>query len=133
MLNKCHFYTAWSSRPITIFSDCSGLKQYQLKDISDIDNKRMFNIKADIQNYNYEIKHVSGESNCIADCLSRRPAWLVGKDRTSDCNQDPLSGSDTGPRDELCMRVITEARHLLRANLLSQLLRKQGRRILIIK
>ena len=53
MLNKCHFYTAWSSRPITIFSDCSGLKQYQLKDISDIDKKRMFNIKADIQHYNF--------------------------------------------------------------------------------
>ena len=76
----------------------------------------MFNINSDIMHYNYEIKHVSGQTNCIADCLSRRPVWLVGKDRTSDCDQDPLRGGDTGPRDELCMRVITEARHLLRAN-----------------
>ena len=76
----------------------------------------MFNIKSDIIHYNYEIKHVSGQTNCIADCLSRRPAWLVGKDRASDCDQDPLSSGYTGPRDELCMRVLTEARHLLRAN-----------------
>ena len=87
MLNKYYFYTAWSIRPITIYSDCSGLKQYQLKDISNIDNKRIFNIKSDIMHYNYEIKHGPGETNCIADCLSRRPAWLVGKDRTSDCDR----------------------------------------------
>ena len=76
----------------------------------------MFNIKSDIMHYNYEIKHVSGQANCIADCFSRRPAWLVGKDRTSECDQDLLRGGDTGPRDELCIRVITEARHLLREN-----------------
>ena len=90
------FLHSQSSKPILVYSDCSGLKQYQLKDISDIDNKRMFNIKSDIMHYNYEIKHVSGQANYIADCLSRRPAWLVGKDRTSDCNQDPLGGGDSG-------------------------------------
>ena len=25
MLNKCHFYTAWASKPIIIYSDCQGL------------------------------------------------------------------------------------------------------------
>ena len=27
MLNKCHFYTAWASKTIVIYSDCQGLKQ----------------------------------------------------------------------------------------------------------
>ena len=64
--------------------------------------------------YNYEIY---GQVNCKADCLSRRPEWLVGKDRTSDCDQDPIRGGaiDTS-RNELCLRVITETRHFLRAN-----------------
>ena len=28
MLNKCHFYTAWATKTIVIYSDCKGLKQY---------------------------------------------------------------------------------------------------------
>ena len=60
---------------------------------------------------------MSLETNRIANCLSRRPSWLVGKDRSSDCNQDPNGGGVIGfSRDELCLRVITEARHLLREN-----------------
>ena len=53
ILNKCHYYTAWSKKPIIIYSDCSGLKDYQLRDISDIDNIRLFNMKADIKHYKY--------------------------------------------------------------------------------
>merc|ERR1712237_167463 len=60
MLNKCHFYTAWASNPITIYSDCQGLKSYQSRNIADIDNKRLFSIKSDLMAYNYEIKHVKG-------------------------------------------------------------------------
>ena len=53
MLNKCNFYTAHSSKPIIVYSDCSGLKHFQMRDISDIDNKRMATIKCDIMHYNY--------------------------------------------------------------------------------
>ena len=53
MLNKCKIYTAHSSKPIIGYSDCSGIKQFQLRDISDIDNKRMASIKCDIMHYNY--------------------------------------------------------------------------------
>ena len=42
MLNKCNIYTAWTTKTIVIYSDCSGLKQYQSRDIRDIDNQRMF-------------------------------------------------------------------------------------------
>ena len=66
--------------------------------------------------YNDQIKHISGQVNCIADCLSRRPQWLVGKDRGSDNSQGLSDGDGCGPRDELCMRVITEAMHLLMDN-----------------
>ena len=71
MLNKCNFYTAWTTKTIIIYSDYSGLKQYQTRDLSDIDNRHMFMIKSDIMAYNYEIRHVKGETNCIADCLSQ--------------------------------------------------------------
>ena len=48
-LKKCHFYTAHSDNPIKILSDCSGLKDFQLQDISQIQNTRMLNIKANLQ------------------------------------------------------------------------------------
>ena len=63
MLNKCNFYTAHSTKPIIVHSDCSGIKQFQLRDISDIDNKRMASIKCDIMHYNFQIKHISGQVN----------------------------------------------------------------------
>ena len=92
MLNKCHFCTAWASKTITIYSDCQGLKNYQTRDIADIDNKHLFSIKSDLMMYNYEIKHIKGEANCIADCLSRCPEWLVIKDNSltiRDGQRDP--------------------------------------------
>ena len=66
--------------------------------------------------YNYQIKHISGQVNCTADCLYRRPQWLVGKNRGSDNGQGLSDGDGCGPRDELCMRIITEAIHLLKDN-----------------
>ena len=116
MLNKCSHYTLWATKPITIYSDCSGLKQYQSRDISDIDNRRMALIKSDTMMFTYTIKHIKGEANCIADCLSRHPTWLVGKDKKSDSDQDPLLTRCSDSRDEFCLRVITETRHLLRDN-----------------
>ena len=56
-MNKYHFYTAWADKPIIIYSDSSGLRDFQLGDISDIDNEMMFNIKAYIKSYKYTIKH----------------------------------------------------------------------------
>ena len=111
MLNKCSHYTLWSAKPIIIYSNCSGLKQYKNRDISDIDNRRIALIKSDIMVFSYELRHIKGEANCIADCLSRRPTttWLVGKDRKSDSNQDLILTQSADSRDEFCLRVITEA------------------------
>ena len=109
MLNKCHFFTAWASKPIIIYSDCKGLKQYQSRDIADIDNRRLFKIKSDLMTYNYEIRHVKGEAKCIADCLSRRPEWMLVKDRQSD-SKEGTRVSAKGSRDKLCLWVFTEFR-----------------------
>ena len=56
--------------------DCSGLKNFQLQDITQIQNTRMLNIKANLQIYNYTVKHMKGAKNHLADVLSRRPVWL---------------------------------------------------------
>ena len=62
--------------------------------------------------YNYEIRHIKGEANCIADCLSWCPEWVLAKDRQSD-SQGGAGDSAKGPRDELCLRVFTESQHFL--------------------
>ena len=69
-LKKCHFYTAHSDHPVEILSDCSGLKDFELQDISQMQNTRMINMKANLQAYNYTIKHIKGEKNHLADVLS---------------------------------------------------------------
>merc|ERR1712240_104711 len=115
MLNKCHYFTAWASKPIIIYSDCQGLKQYQTRDIADIDNRRLFKIKSDLMIYNYEIRHVKGEANCIADCLSRHLEWMTDKNRQSD-SKDGIEDGARASRDELCLRVFTESMPFLRDN-----------------
>ena len=77
--------------------------------------------------YDYEIRHVKGEANCIADCLSRCPEWLVKKDSQSD-SQGNTGGSAKGPRDELCLRVITESWHILQDNPALRKLEEMGKK-----
>merc|ERR1711867_38286 len=78
--------------------------------------------------YDYEIRHVKGEANCIADCLPRRPAWLVSKDSESDSGQVHTGGHAKGPRNELCLRVITESRHILQDNPALRKLEEMGQK-----
>ena len=77
--------------------------------------------------FDYQIRHVKGEANCIADCLSQRPEWLVKKDSQSD-DQGNTGGGAKGPRDELCLRVITESRHILRDNPALRKLEEMGKK-----
>ena len=78
--------------------------------------------------YNYEIRHVKGETNCIADCLSQCPAWLTGKKKGSDCDQGPVGTGHHSPMDELYLRVITESRHILRDNPALRKLQEMGQK-----
>ena len=52
-LSKCEFYTLSSINPITIYSDCSGLKGFELMDITTLTKKRMISLKDKLQSYNY--------------------------------------------------------------------------------
>ena len=110
-LKKCHFYTAHSDNPMEILSDCSGLKDFQLQDISQIQNTRMLNIKANLQVYNYTIKHVKGAKNHLANVLSRRPVWL-----NTDHTLGPDEGLDLEDGEAFAMRVMVSMPHLLRDN-----------------
>ena len=85
-------------------------------------------IKSNLMTYDYKIRHVKGETNCIADCLSRRPVWLTGNDKESDTGQDHVGGQSKGPRDELCLRVFTESRHILRDNPALRKLEEMGQK-----
>ena len=110
-MKKCHIYTAHSDNPIEILSDCSGLKDFQLQDISQIQNTRMLNIKANLQVYNYTIKHVKGIKNHLTDVLSRRPVWL-----NTDHTLGPNEGLDLEDSEAFMMRVMVSMPHLLRDN-----------------
>merc|ERR1712240_970431 len=107
-LKKCHFYTAHSDHPVEILSDCSGLKDFQLQDITNIQNTRLLNIKANLQVYNYTIKHIKGSKNHLADVLSRRPVWL-----NTDHKIGPDEGLDLEDEDAFAMRVAVSMPHLL--------------------
>ena len=110
-LKKCHFYTAHSDHPVEILSDCSGLKDFQLQDITNIQNTRLLNIKANLQVYNYTIKHIKGSKNHLADVLSCRPVWL-----NTDHTIGPDEGLDLEDEDAFAMRVAVSMPHLLRDN-----------------
>ena len=45
-------------------------------------NRRMLEMKVNMQMYNYTVKRIKGIKNVIADQLSRRLTWLVDKDDT---------------------------------------------------
>ena len=85
-------------------------------------------IKSDIMVYNYVLRHIKGEANCITDCLSRRPTWLVGKDKKSDSDQDRILTRCPDSRYEFCLRVITEARHIFKDNPALAALEEMGKK-----
>ena len=87
------------------------MKNFQLQDITQIQNTRMLNIKANLQIYNYTVKHVKGAKNHLADVLSRRPVWL-----NPDHTLGPDEGLDLDDGKAFAMRVMVSMPHLLRDN-----------------
>ena len=55
-------------------------------DITTLSNRRMISLKDKLQPYNYQIKHVAGKRNSIADSLSRVPEWFKNSKPTDDLN-----------------------------------------------
>ena len=54
-----------------LYSDCSGLLELHGKHLCGIENKRFQRILTRAQSFNFVRHHVPGDSNEIADCLSR--------------------------------------------------------------
>ena len=101
----------------TTLLDCSGLKDFQLQDITQIQNTRLLSIKVNLQIYNYTVKHIKGSKNHLADVFSRSPVWL-----NTDHTIGPDEGLDFEDGDAFAMRVMVSMPHLLRDNpLLRQL------------
>lgn len=57
-----------SSSKFTVFSDCQALKWLQQVKSP---NSRLLRWKLELQSYDYEIRHIKGKENLVADCLSR--------------------------------------------------------------
>ena len=112
---------AHSDHPVELLSDCSGLKDFDLQDISQMQNTRMMNMKANLQAYNYTIKHIKGEKNHLADVLSRRPVWL-----NTDHTLGPDEGLDLEDSEAFVMRVMVSMPQLLRDNPLLRDLEEVG-------
>ena len=81
----------------------------------------MLNIKANLQIYNYTLKHVKGAKNYLADVLSRRPVWL-----NPDHTLGPDEGLDLEDGEAFAMRVMVSKPHLLRDNPLLRELESVG-------
>ena len=55
-----------------IYTDCKAIPTVQ-REIVNIRNSKLQKLFLDLSEYNYEIVHVSGKENLIADALSRNP------------------------------------------------------------
>jgi hypothetical protein len=74
-------YLGWTKEPFTILSDHANLQYW--KSPRNL-NRRTARWHADLQEYDYEIKHVPGKTNIPADALSRPP----GVDQGTEDNQN---------------------------------------------
>jgi len=74
-------YLGWTKETFTILTDHANLQYWKApKNL----NRRTAQWHADLQEYNYEIKHIPGSTNIPADALSRPP----GVDKGEDNNQN---------------------------------------------
>ena len=67
LFTKKHFITYSTAHSITIFLDCSGLKNFESMDLHYIKNKRFMAIRESIQCYNYQVRYIPGKHNEIAE------------------------------------------------------------------
>jgi hypothetical protein len=75
-----HPYLGWTKEPFTILTDHANLQYW--KSPRNL-NRRTARWHADLQEYDYEIKHVPGKVNIPADALSRP----LGVDQGKEDNQ----------------------------------------------
>ena len=65
-----------------LHTDHQALLGLMQKDLCEIENDRLSKLAERLGNADFEMKHVKGEKNIIADCLSRKPEnWLEKKEQ----------------------------------------------------
>ena len=69
-LDASHHYV-YGAKQVNIYTDCNSLEGLFKKQLGEIKNKRIRNIIEKLLCYNLVFHHIPGETNTIADCLSR--------------------------------------------------------------
>jgi len=69
-------YLGWTKEPFTILTDHANLTYW--KSPQNL-NRRTARWHADLQGYNFEIKHIPGNTNIPVDTLSRPPGVDQGE------------------------------------------------------
>jgi len=88
-LKKAHLFLL-GCRNLTFITDHKALTRiFGDKELKDINNPRILNLKERTLMYSFRIKYLKGKTNCAADALSRYP-MLLGHPEESDEADDEL-------------------------------------------
>ena len=93
-MHKCNFYIR-GLPDLQIWTDHRPLVGIFQKDLPDIDNPRLLNLREKIQHYNFKVHWVAGKTHYIADALSRFPIF----------NPDPKNDEEVVFDAVSCLRV----------------------------
>ena len=74
-LQRCKPYVFGCKDPITVITDHAPLVQVHKKQLNDITNPRLYRIREQLLQFNFNVVYKSGATNYIADYLSRNPFW----------------------------------------------------------
>jgi len=87
-LQHWHPYLGWTKEPFTILTDHANLTYW--KSPQNL-NRRTARWHADLQEYDFEIKHIPGNTNIPADALSRPPGVDQGENDNQKITMIPPS------------------------------------------
>jgi len=87
-LQYWHPYLEWTKEPFTILTDHANLTYWKS---SQNLNRHTAQWHADLQEYNFEIKHIPGNTNIPADALSRPPGVNQGENNNQNIIMIPPS------------------------------------------
>ena len=90
LFSKSHFITFCSAKTVDVYSDCSGLKNFETLDIHNIKNRRLLAIKERLQSYNYRVLYIAGARNEMADALSRTPVYFDSESKPKTLDFDSV-------------------------------------------
>ncbi|XP_045132259.1 uncharacterized protein K02A2.6-like [Portunus trituberculatus] len=89
-LKKTHLFLL-GCKNLTFITDHKALtKIFGDKELKDIHNPRILNIKERTLMYNFRVKYIKGKSNCAADALSRYPALASAPEDSDEADDEAV-------------------------------------------